>query len=133
MPSIALSGVALKIAGPLDTWPIAPSILFAAGGFLTALSLAALGRCFALLPAVRGVVTAGPFRVVRHPAYAGELIMLAACGLSSPNRAAAIAVALVGAALLSARILAEERVLGEEPAYREYMARVRARLLPGIW
>jgi protein-S-isoprenylcysteine O-methyltransferase Ste14 len=36
--------------------------------------------------------------------------------------------------ILIARILNEERVLGRElDGYKEYMGRVRFRLIPGIW
>lgn len=133
IPSILTSGVVLKLAGPLSLWPLGASLLFASGGLFAIASLAALGRCFALLPAIRGVVTRGPFRVVRHPAYAGELAMIIACSLASPSPLFAWSAAALAAALLAARIVAEERLLAELPEYRGYAARVRFRLLPGVW
>jgi protein-S-isoprenylcysteine O-methyltransferase Ste14 len=133
LPSIVMSGAALKLAPPLSQWPLGPSILFTLGGLLAIASLATLGRCFALLPAVRGVVTTGPFRIVRHPAYAGELVMLAACALTSPRPLLAWPALLLAASLFAVRIVTEERLLIETPAYRDYTQRVRFRLLPFIW
>jgi protein-S-isoprenylcysteine O-methyltransferase Ste14 len=133
LPSLIMSGAALKLAGPASSWVLAASLLFAGGGALTILSLTVLGRCFALLPAVRGVITAGPFRVVRHPAYAGEVAMVAACSIASSRPSFAWPATAIAAALLGARIIVEERLLAELPAYREYMNRVRFRLLPGVW
>ena len=37
-------------------------------------SLATLGRCFGIFPEVRGLVVRGPYRLVRHPVYLGEIV-----------------------------------------------------------
>jgi protein-S-isoprenylcysteine O-methyltransferase Ste14 len=79
------------------------------------------------------VVSGGPYRLVRHPGYAGGLFY---------NLAAPLALASLWAFLPAAIIIAvtfirtslEDRTLQEElPGYTEYAARVRHRLLPGIW
>lgn len=133
LPSLAMSGVALKLAPPEASWPLYAAALFAASGLFAIASLATLGRSFGLLPAVRGVVTGGPFRYLRHPAYAGELGMVAACALASPRPWLALPLVPLAAGLIAARIQAEERLLSALPEYQAYAARVRFRLIPGIW
>ena len=48
-------------------------------------SVLVLGRCFGVLPEVRGLVTRGPYGVVRHPVYLGELTACAGLVLASPS------------------------------------------------
>ena len=132
LPSFAAGGLAFRLARPPENWPAAAQLLFAAGGLAALTSLAFLGRSFAVLPAVREVVTRGPYRLIRHPAYAGELAMILAFALAAPHwldawpAAAAVPLMLV-------RILAEERTLSTEPVYRSYCRAVPRRLIPGVW
>ena len=44
----------------------------------------ALGRCFGVLPEARGLVTHGPYRLVRHPLYLGEFAAMGGLLLASP-------------------------------------------------
>ncbi|HEU4942388.1 MAG TPA: methyltransferase, partial [Gaiellaceae bacterium] len=46
-------------------------------------SFLALGRCFGLLPEARGLVTRGPYRLVRHPVYLGEFAAVGGLVLAS--------------------------------------------------
>lgn len=79
------------------------------------------------------VVDAGPYRIVRHPAYASGFIYNLATAPALGSLWGLIpAVLLVG--LLVLRTALEDKTLQEElPGYREYANRVRYRLLPGIW
>ncbi len=77
------------------------------------------------------MVSRGPYRFLRHPAYAFELMMLVAA--LSPGGALAWAVGGLAAALQVGRVLAEERVLRADPDYRAYARTVRYRLLPGVF
>jgi len=132
LPSFLVCGFAFKFSPPTDAWPVHAQIAFGAGTVLACVSLLCLGRCFAVFPAVRGLVTGGPYRFVRHPAYTGECFLVVSCFLADPSLPAwGPFLALFPAILL--RIKAEERVLNESPAYREYAAQVRWRLLPGVW
>ncbi len=91
----------------------------------------ALGRCFGVLPEARGLVTSGPYGVVRHPVYLGELGAAAGLVLAAPTtRNAAAAVAFVCAQAVRMRL--EERALTRAfPAYAGYAART-PRLVPRL-
>lgn len=79
------------------------------------------------------VVDHGPYAVVRHPMYAGAVLLMLGLPLWLGSTAGALA-ALVPIALLALRIAVEERFLGRELAgYSAYAARVRSRVLPGVW
>jgi protein-S-isoprenylcysteine O-methyltransferase Ste14 len=95
------------------------------------LSVVTLGRCFGLLPEVRGLVTRGPYRLVRHPIYLGEIGALIGLTVAS----ASIANVLVIAAFIiaqSIRMRFEEAALEKHfPEYRAYAAG-RPRVIPFI-
>jgi protein-S-isoprenylcysteine O-methyltransferase Ste14 len=90
-----------------------------------------LGRSFAIFPASRAIVVRGPYRLIRHPAYAGEGVMVAACALAGSWWTSALIP--IAVAVLVVRIQREELILGADPAYQQYAKAVRWRLLPGIW
>jgi len=79
------------------------------------------------------VCDTGPYRIVRHPGYAGSVLSPFAMALALDSvwtlipATAALVIAVVRTAL-------EDRTLQEElPGYREYADRVRYRLIPGIY
>jgi protein-S-isoprenylcysteine O-methyltransferase Ste14 len=79
------------------------------------------------------VVDTGVYRIVRHPFYAGTPLVFVGLGLWLESYAAAL-LAVVPIALVVIRLQVEERFLRRElPGYADYAARVRYRLLPGIW
>lgn len=90
-----------------------------------------LGRRFALLPANRGIVASGPFRFVRHPVYAGWLLLMTGFAMAHPSARNAIGVALAIPFMIW-RIAQEEALLGRDPDYQAYMKRTRFRLVPGL-
>jgi protein-S-isoprenylcysteine O-methyltransferase Ste14 len=132
IPSMVLGGLALRWAPNPLSWPAYAQVAFVAAAAWTVTSLLTLGRSFALLPGLRALVVHGPFRILRHPIYAGEITMIAACGLAHSGWAA-LAWAAAAAALVAPRVIAEERLLTGEAAWAAYAERVRWRLLPGIW
>ena len=91
-----------------------------------------LGRSFGLMPANRGVVSSGLYRLVRHPIYMGYLITHS--GFLAANPTLWNVVLLVGADIaLMWRAVCEEQTLCKDDAYREYQQTVRWRVVPGIF
>ena len=79
------------------------------------------------------VIDSGPYALVRHPMYAGFLLMYVATPIALGSWWAFLAVAVVPIALIF-RIINEEMVLHRDlDGYREYTQRIRWRLVPGIW
>jgi protein-S-isoprenylcysteine O-methyltransferase Ste14 len=79
------------------------------------------------------VCDSGPYRIVRHPGYAGNMLSLPGIvlALGSTWTLIPVAVALIIAVV---RTALEDRTLQEElPGYRDYARRVRYRLVPGIY
>ncbi|MBI3517217.1 MAG: isoprenylcysteine carboxylmethyltransferase family protein [Proteobacteria bacterium] len=87
------------------------------------------------IQAARGhtVATSGPYRWVRHPMYAGALIYFLATPLLLGSWWG-LACAPVLVAGLALRAVLEERWLAARlDGYADYAARVRYRLVPGVW
>ncbi len=79
------------------------------------------------------VCDSGPYRIVRHPGYAGNILPLPgiALALSSLWTLIPAAVALV---IVVTRTVLEDRKLQEElPGYHDYTQRVRYRLFPWVF
>lgn len=130
LPS-ALAGLAAwRLSG--DDWPPALALAFLSVAVLVSVTLLFLGRSFAIFPALRTVKARGPYRVVRHPLYALELLLVALSGAVYAWWAGA-GLALVTALALIPRIEDEERVLAQDPRYAAYQSEVRYRLLPGVY
>ena len=121
-----------------DAWPAAIGLaVMAAGLGFRAWSIVTLGRFFThSLNVQEGqhVVEDGPYGLLRHPSYTGQMVAFVGMGLALDNwLSLAVAVLLPLAAVLI-RIRAEEAALDRElgDAYRSYSARTR-RLVPGVW
>lgn len=91
-----------------------------------------LGRSFSLLPAHKGVVKHGPYRIVRHPIYLGYFVTHVGFLLGS--------FAWENLYLFTAlyffqciRMLQEEKLLRKDWLYDEYTRQVRRRFIPGVW
>jgi protein-S-isoprenylcysteine O-methyltransferase Ste14 len=80
------------------------------------------------------VIQSGPYRLVRHPAYAGTLLTLVGVGFALQSWSAVLLIAFVFTLVFGYRIRVEEQALvgslGEE--YLSYARRVK-RLIPFIF
>jgi protein-S-isoprenylcysteine O-methyltransferase Ste14 len=110
------AGVAMQVCGTF--WQFSAKLL--------------LGRSFGLLPAQRGLVLNGPYRMVRHPIYFGYLIGHAGFLLANFSWRNAMVLALLYVAPVH-RIRREEAVLVTTSSdYRAYQQSLRWRLLPFV-
>ena len=131
-PAILIGGLALRWAPSPGAWPPWIQGVFSVGTALAVWSLLRLGRSFAVLPGRRSLVTGGPYRLLRHPAYLGELLMLTACFLAAPTVIGAVLMCLAPV-FLGWRIHLEESLLAQDAGYQRYCQVVKWRLLPGLW
>jgi protein-S-isoprenylcysteine O-methyltransferase Ste14 len=125
-------------------WSLVPLWAQALGAVLIALCMIVVWQTFRFntfaAPQVRiqkdrehRVITDGPYRIVRHPMYAGALLMFVGTPLllGSWWGLLFVPVAVVG---IGIRAVGEERMLRRElPGYDHYTRQVRFRMLPGLW
>lgn len=91
-----------------------------------------LRRSFGVVAANRGVKRSGPYMLVRHPMYLGYMVTHIGMLMLSPLwwNAGLYAVAWIAQV---ARLMAEERLLLLDEAYKAYAGQVRHRLIPGLF
>lgn len=106
--------------------------IYAVGNGIQLWAKLVLRRSFGVAPANRGIKLSGPYRFVRHPMYAGyALVHLAVVILMfHPINLVIYAIGWWAQIL---RLLAEERLLSRDADYAAYMAKVRWRLIPGVF
>jgi protein-S-isoprenylcysteine O-methyltransferase Ste14 len=125
-PELRMPGP-LRMAGVLVMW---------LGLALRVWAIAALGSGFRTTVEVepgQAIVSGGPYRWIRHPSYAGLLLIVAGFGAALGNWLSLAACVVLPLPAIVCRIHVEEaelnRVLGQ--AYREYQSD-RARMVPRL-
>jgi protein-S-isoprenylcysteine O-methyltransferase Ste14 len=85
------------------------------------------------LAADQKVVSTGPYALVRHPMYAGAIVMLLGIPIALGSWWGLLVIVAMMPALIL-RLLDEEKFLARNlPGYVEYQRRVRYRLIPRVW
>jgi protein-S-isoprenylcysteine O-methyltransferase Ste14 len=119
-------------------------------GIVAGLAIVAIGMCIVFwaewinpffsgavrIQADRGhrVISSGPYAFVRHPAYAGGLPGLIAGGLALNSWIAILPAVAIVFPVMIYRTQIEDQMLRDELAgYADYAAKVRYRLVPGVW
>lgn len=102
------------------------------GWGLAVVCISNLGRSFGLVAANRGIVTSGPYRLVRHPVYSCYLLTQAGYVLENPTTRNFVVISATVVFQL-VRIGTEERCLEQDPEYVAYRSRVRWRLIPRVY
>ena len=104
------------------------------GAALAVAALASLRSNFSIVPEAQSLVVTGPYRSIRHPMYLAELLMM--FGIAWSDLRITYLIGSAGVLCLQVyRIRVEERLLGTAfpSAYKEFVARTRYRLIPGVW
>jgi protein-S-isoprenylcysteine O-methyltransferase Ste14 len=118
-PAVALAGDGLVLLGWLAIYFVFKENTFTAA-------------TIELAPDHR-VVSTGPYALVRHPMYAGGLVMLAGMPIALGSWWGLLVIVALTPALIW-RLFDEERFLAWNlPGYGEYQDRVRYRLIPRVW
>ncbi len=141
----SLGFIALLVVPGIDHrfgWSIVPAWVLLAGDVLVALGFLIVFFVFrentfasATIEVEAGqrTITTGPYALVRHPMYAGALILLAGVPLALGSWWGLLAIAPMKLIIVQ-RLLAEERFLAKNlPGYSDYRSRVRYRLAPFVW
>jgi protein-S-isoprenylcysteine O-methyltransferase Ste14 len=137
--------VVLLVVSALDhrfMWSSVPLYMIVAGDILTALGfyivfLAYKANTFASatieVAQDQTVISTGPYAIVRHPMYTGGSLYLLGMPLALGSYWALLVLAAM-MPFLTWRLFAEERFLSKNlPGYTEYCAKVRWRLIPGVF
>jgi protein-S-isoprenylcysteine O-methyltransferase Ste14 len=110
-----------------------------AGGYVLCFWAMRVNRFFSSIIRIQSdrgqhVIDSGPYAVVRHPGYISGILVMLGSGLALCSWIAWAFLVVLSVPFLMYRVVTEDRVLQAElPGYRAYAARVRWRLLPGIW
>lgn len=135
MLAITATALPMMVMPEPNPWPQFASFgvaLVLSGNLFQIWAKFSLRRSFGVAPANRGVKVSGPYRFVRHPMYAGYFATHLGIMLLMPSLINLVIYALSWWAQIL-RLLAEERLLGEDPAYLEFTKTTRWRMLPGVF
>jgi protein-S-isoprenylcysteine O-methyltransferase Ste14 len=102
------------------------------GLLISVVSFLSLGRSFGFAAADRGLVTRGPYALVRHPIYGSYVLLQFGYVLQSISLWNVLVFSFVTSCNVG-RALVEDRTLATSERYAVYRNDVRWRLLPGVW
>ena len=126
-----------QIGWVTGSWLIAGQLITLSGVSLRYWALAVLGRFYTPKVAVQdgqNIVQSGPYRIIRHPAYSGGLLIMFGLGLALNTWLGAVIAVITLFFIYAYRIAVEEKLLQETfgNVYLDYM-RKTSRLIPGVW
>lgn len=113
-------------------WPEGGVVLVTLAAICSVICLLTIRTRFGIRPALRGLVSRGPYKVVRHPLYLSYLIADIGYNLQLSNPIS-LFLALTGWSAMVYRIIVEERIVARDASWPAYACVVRYRLIPAIW
>ena len=130
---LAISATIAPLLFTPSSTAILPAAKFAMGiGILIQIvGLISLNRSFGVVPAKRQIKTGGLYKIVRHPLYSSYLISNTSYVLTNTSTANVLLCAIL-LVLLFIRLKREELHLAADVHYRNYMQKVRYRVIPFV-
>ena len=147
-PVVTLGGILIAVVAGLDyrygwaaafpLWAKIVSLVFIILGYWLGTWAMLENRFFSGVVRIqidRGhtVVSTGPYAWIRHPGYAGTILVYLFTPILLNSVWALIPALMLVIALISRTALEDQTLQAELPGYREFTQRTRYRLLPGIW
>lgn len=138
IPIVAgLDAVRYQLA-PLPPWTIYPAVVLHIAGdafVLWAMIVNPYLEKSVRIQKERGhrVVTKGPYAYVRHPMYAGVIMLMVSVPLTLGSGYTFVPVGAVLLVLIIRTVFEDRMLLRDLPGYDDYAKRIRHRLVPGIW
>jgi protein-S-isoprenylcysteine O-methyltransferase Ste14 len=123
----------------VPAWLQAVGLIAVAAGYALALWAMRVNRFFSSVVRIQSdrgqhVISTGPYAFIRHPGYLAGFVIVVASGIALGSWLAAALLIVSCVPGLLYRAITEDRVLQAElQGYGDYAARVRWRVLPGIW
>jgi len=123
----------------VPVWLQVAGLIGLAGGYVLCFWAMLENRFFSSVVRIQSergqyVVTTGPYAFIRHPGYTAGILIIVASGPALGSWLAGALLVIGTLPFLLYRAVTEDRILQAElPGYRDYAARVRWRLTPGIW
>ncbi|MFN2592814.1 MAG: isoprenylcysteine carboxylmethyltransferase family protein [Candidatus Dormibacteria bacterium] len=135
--TLLLVGGAVVPPGPLlfsvpDSVAATATVAIVVMEVIAVYALICLRRNFSIMPEARNVVSRGPYRFVRHPLYAAEIVAALAVVVPAPRLWSTVVLPLFVIIQMTRSVLEERLLTRVLPAYQAYRERTR-RLIPFVW
>lgn len=119
-------------------WTLFIGIILTLPGFILSLTAMLSNPYFELTVRIQKdreqkVITSGPYKIVRHPGYAGEILNLVATPLILGSLWGFLPLGIIIVVFVIRTGLEDHTLRKELPGYKEYANKTRYRLIPYIW
>ncbi|HBE02159.1 MAG: hypothetical protein A2096_09305 [Spirochaetes bacterium GWF1_41_5] len=147
-PLVGFGGVIIPVTAGLDAF-YSYNVLFSLSVKIIALAVFLLGMIFSSYAVIQNrffsgmvriqtdrghkVVSVGPYRIIRHPGYAGALITYWVSPLIFDSYWTFLPVAFMTVILVIRTCLEDKTLVQELDGYKEYTLETKYRLIPGLW
>lgn len=122
----------------LPFWTLFIGIILTIPGFILGLTTMLSNPYFELTVRIQidrnhKVISSGPYKIIRHPGYAAEILNLLAAPLILNSLWGFVPIGVIIFVFIIRTALEDRTLRNELPGYKDYAKRTRYRLFPYIW